>query len=213
MPKPKPWAMRVHLVVPSIRSREVTWAQRSGVRHRKNALQPLDFGNGLLGVHSVSISNISTATVKRDGINEVSASGAGGETSPLVFINTSSTLGPRLIFRMHRRRSRPDRAHQLNSPDGATEVKWTFRFYEGWSFPAENPNMGVWGLLPQQRRNQPGRAPNLNLHHVMRGFASGATDQERLLALGSDLQLHQTRLWRGSHHRHLRLRCIRSDVL
>src|SRR6266446_3148972 len=112
MPKPKPRAMRVQLVVPLIRSGEVTWAQWSGVRHRKDALQPLDFSNGLLGVHSVSISNISTATVKRDGINEVSASGVVGNES-LVFINTSSTLGPRLIFRMHRRRSRPDRTHQL----------------------------------------------------------------------------------------------------
>ena len=73
MTKPKPRAMRVQLVVPLIRSGEVTLAQWSGVRHRKDALKPLDFSNGLLGVHSVSISNISTATVKRDGINEVSA--------------------------------------------------------------------------------------------------------------------------------------------
>jgi len=34
-----------------IRSREVTCAQRSGVRHREDALQPLDFGKGLVGVH------------------------------------------------------------------------------------------------------------------------------------------------------------------
>jgi hypothetical protein len=38
MPKAKPRAMRVHLVVPSIHSREVTRAQRSGVRHGKDAL-------------------------------------------------------------------------------------------------------------------------------------------------------------------------------
>jgi hypothetical protein len=68
LPNPKPWALRQLLIVPPIRSREVTWAQRSGVRHREDVLKALDFGNSLLGVHSVSISNISTATVKRDGI-------------------------------------------------------------------------------------------------------------------------------------------------
>jgi len=47
--------MREHFVVPPIRSREVTLAQRSDVRHREDALKALDFGNGLLGVHSVSI--------------------------------------------------------------------------------------------------------------------------------------------------------------
>jgi putative ribosome biogenesis GTPase RsgA len=43
----------------SIRSREVASAQRSGVRHGKEALYPLDLGNSLLGVHPVPISDIS----------------------------------------------------------------------------------------------------------------------------------------------------------
>jgi hypothetical protein len=62
--------MREHFVVPSIRSSEVARAQRSGVRVRKDALKALDFGNSLLGVHSVSISNMSVAIVKR-GASEV----------------------------------------------------------------------------------------------------------------------------------------------
>jgi hypothetical protein len=32
LPQPKPWAMREHFVVPSIRSRKVAGAQRSNVR-------------------------------------------------------------------------------------------------------------------------------------------------------------------------------------
>src|SRR6202022_701732 len=40
--KPKPRAMRVHVVVPSIHSREVSRAQRSGVRHGEDALCTLD---------------------------------------------------------------------------------------------------------------------------------------------------------------------------
>jgi hypothetical protein len=68
LPKPKPRAVREHLVVPSIHSREVASAQRSGVRRCEDVLKALDFGNSLLGVHSVSISNMSVAIVKRSGI-------------------------------------------------------------------------------------------------------------------------------------------------
>jgi hypothetical protein len=64
LPKTKPRALREDFVVPSIRSREVARAQRSIVRRCEDALYPLDFGNSLLGVHSVAISNMSGAIVK-----------------------------------------------------------------------------------------------------------------------------------------------------
>jgi hypothetical protein len=51
LPQPEPRAVRQILIVPPIRSREVARAQRSRVGHREDALQPLDFSNGLLGVH------------------------------------------------------------------------------------------------------------------------------------------------------------------
>jgi len=51
LPKPKPWAMREHFIVSSIRSREVARAQPASVRHCEDALKALDFGNPLLGVH------------------------------------------------------------------------------------------------------------------------------------------------------------------
>jgi hypothetical protein len=57
--------MREHFVVPSIRSREVARAQRSGVRHCEDTLKALDLGDSLLGVHSASISDIGMAIVKR----------------------------------------------------------------------------------------------------------------------------------------------------
>lgn len=43
--------MREHFIVPAIRSREVTWAQRSRVGHCEDVLQPLDLGDSLLSVH------------------------------------------------------------------------------------------------------------------------------------------------------------------
>jgi hypothetical protein len=55
--------MREHFVVPSIRSREVARAQGSSVRRCEDPLKALDFGNSLLGVHSVPISNMSMAIV------------------------------------------------------------------------------------------------------------------------------------------------------
>jgi hypothetical protein len=49
----------------SIRSREVAWAQRPGVGCLEDALKALDFGNSLLGIHAVSISDMSKAIVKQ----------------------------------------------------------------------------------------------------------------------------------------------------
>jgi hypothetical protein len=60
--------MREHFIVSSIRSQEVARTQRSGIRRCEDMLKALDFGNGLLGIHSVPISSMSTAKVKRCGI-------------------------------------------------------------------------------------------------------------------------------------------------
>src|SRR6202044_1734521 len=51
LPKPEPRTMREQVVVPAIRRRNVAGVQRPGIRDRVHALQPLDFGNGPLGVH------------------------------------------------------------------------------------------------------------------------------------------------------------------
>jgi hypothetical protein len=56
-----------HFIMPPIRSREVTRAQRPLVRHCENALKALDFGNNLLSVHFVSLSSMIVAIVKRSG--------------------------------------------------------------------------------------------------------------------------------------------------
>ena len=50
--------MREIVVVPAIRSREIALAQGSSVRRCEDVLQPLDFGNPALSVHSpTSIAN------------------------------------------------------------------------------------------------------------------------------------------------------------
>jgi hypothetical protein len=68
LPQAKPRAVPEHFVVPPIRSRDGACTQRSRVGHREDALQPLNFGNALFSVHSVPISDMSVAIVKRSGI-------------------------------------------------------------------------------------------------------------------------------------------------
>jgi hypothetical protein len=50
----------------SIRSCEVAPAEGSDVRRCEDALKALDFGNRLFGVHSLLISNMNVAIVKRN---------------------------------------------------------------------------------------------------------------------------------------------------
>ena len=57
--------MGEHLVMSSIGGGDVTCAERSNVRRFEHFLQLLDVVNDAFNVHSVSISDISTATVKR----------------------------------------------------------------------------------------------------------------------------------------------------
>jgi hypothetical protein len=47
--------VREHVVVPSIRSCEIGQAQRSGVRHREDALKGLDSGDGSVDVHAANL--------------------------------------------------------------------------------------------------------------------------------------------------------------
>jgi hypothetical protein len=51
LPQPEPRAVREHIVVPMIGSRKVACAQRSRVWDHEDALQSLDFSNGLFNAH------------------------------------------------------------------------------------------------------------------------------------------------------------------
>jgi hypothetical protein len=51
LPKTKPGALRMPLVVLLIRSRNVARAQRPRIGSREDPLQPLDFGDGVFDVH------------------------------------------------------------------------------------------------------------------------------------------------------------------
>ena len=51
LPKPKPRATGLPLIMPSICSLKIARAQWSRVGHREDALKALDLGNSLLGIH------------------------------------------------------------------------------------------------------------------------------------------------------------------
>src|SRR5437016_13497522 len=80
----------------------------------------------------------------------------------------------------------PNRTHQLDPPNRATEIERTFGFDEGRRLAAENPDVDIGGLLSYDRRNHTGDTPNLHLQHIMHCFSFGPTNRERLLALRID---------------------------
>lgn len=51
LPELEPRTIGKRRIMPSIRSRDIAGSQGPRVRQRKNTLQPLDIGNGVLGVH------------------------------------------------------------------------------------------------------------------------------------------------------------------
>ena len=51
LPEPEPRTIREHIVMPSIRSRDVACAEWPDIRHCQDALKALDFSNGLFSVH------------------------------------------------------------------------------------------------------------------------------------------------------------------
>ena len=63
LPQPKPRAVREHFVVPPIRSRDGDCIQRPNIR----CLKLLNIVADAFNVHSVSISDMSLAIVKRSG--------------------------------------------------------------------------------------------------------------------------------------------------
>jgi hypothetical protein len=67
LPEAKPRTISEHFVVPSIRSREVTRVQRSGVRHRKGAALTTRCQQSSARRPFVPISDMGVAIVKRSG--------------------------------------------------------------------------------------------------------------------------------------------------
>ena len=55
LPEPKPRAMSLCLIVPSIRSRDVAGAQRPDVGYGEHLFQLLDFGNGSFKIHALTV--------------------------------------------------------------------------------------------------------------------------------------------------------------
>ena len=73
--------------MPSIRSREITWAQWSSVRRCEDALKALDFRNSPLGVHPP----ISIANGLRSGFGYYAASAPTLQCAPSESTNCAST--------------------------------------------------------------------------------------------------------------------------
>ena len=67
LPKLEPGAMREHFIVPSIRSREVAWAQRSRIRRHEQPLKRFDFANDPLNIHGFEYSQRASSLTMQTG--------------------------------------------------------------------------------------------------------------------------------------------------
>ena len=64
LPDSEPRAMREHVGVPAIRSREIAQAQRSRVRHFVDSLKVFDFGDGSVNVHAAQFGYAATSILE-----------------------------------------------------------------------------------------------------------------------------------------------------
>ena len=94
----------------------------------------------------------------------------------------------------------PVRTGQFHPPDGATAIQRTLGFGEGRGIAAENPDVGVLGLLADKRRHHSGDASDIDLYDITRSFVGGASCRDRVLAFGRDQEFHEPGFWRGCHH-------------
>jgi hypothetical protein len=85
----------------------------------------------------------------------------------------------------------PDRISQLDPPGRATQVERTLQFDEGRGIAAENPDVGVLRLLPDQWCQQSGDPSDLDLYDITCSFVVGAADRERILSFGRDQEFHE----------------------
>jgi hypothetical protein len=87
--------------MPSIGSRDVACAEGPNIRRFENFLQLLDVVDNAFNVHSISISNISTATVKRRSIHNVVTVKCAARSRTLtllnVFYRTETQCRPNLV--------------------------------------------------------------------------------------------------------------------
>jgi hypothetical protein len=87
------------------------------------------------------------------------------------------------------------------------------RLYERRRLTAKNPNVRVWRLLAEERREEARDSADFYFQYVMNGFAGGTSRRERFLSGSGDSELYEARLRRGGHKRHCLWRSMRLQIL
>src|SRR5438874_6035604 len=88
----------------------------------------------------------------------------------------------------------PNRTRQFDFPNWAALVELAFHSYECRSLAAGDPNVNVFGLLPENRRNYSGDSAKLHFYFKTQSSTPLASDRKCLLSLRLDGEFHQPRL-------------------
>jgi hypothetical protein len=79
-----------------------------------------------------------------------------------------------LLLESGGRLARPNRARQLDVPDGTALIEGTFFLDEGWSYSANDPDVNIRRLLANQRCYDPGDTSELDLDGIMHSLTRRA---------------------------------------
>jgi len=83
---------------------------------------------------------------------------------------------------------------------------------QGGSVLGEYPCLNVRRLFPQDSCDVTCKTPDFYIHGVTDSFVSRAANREGLLALRDELEIDETRLWRGGEVRHGCFRGVSAHV-
>src|ERR1039457_967354 len=94
----------------------------------------------------------------------------------------------------------PNWTYQIRPPDGAGLIHRALRFQESRAVAAQDPDTGIWWLLPHQWRQCYTDASDVNFDDIPYGLLAGAAGRERIPAFGGNRKFHKQGLRRRYYH-------------
>src|ERR1039457_4405440 len=104
----------------------------------------------------------------------------------------------------------PNWTYQIRPPDGAGLIHRALRFQESRAVAAQDPDTGIWWLLPHQWRQCSTDASDVHFDDIPYGLVAGAAGRARNPPPAGERKLHKQGLRRRYYHgdgRRLRVRC------
>src|ERR1022692_4913748 len=94
----------------------------------------------------------------------------------------------------------PNWTYQIRPPDGAGLIHRALRFQESRAVAAQDPDTGIWWLLPHQWCQCSTDASDVHFDDIPYGLVAGAAGRERIPAFGGNRKFHKQGLRRRYYH-------------